>query len=191
MKRSLGFIIIGATVLATNASAVLINFDDGQPNLTPIGSFYSGVGVTFTNAQWKTSSGLLGTSGSQSINSISDASKTQQSNPIVATFAFEVSSVTLRGIDVGNAGFRLKAFDGSDVLIDNQVAFGTTGGFNQFFDLTVAGAIRRIEFSQDQSTSDTSFYDNLSFTPAPVPEPMTMAALTMGCLALLRRKKSR
>lgn len=191
MYKPLGLILAGIGGLVANASAVLINFDDGQPNNAAIGSFYSGLGVTFTDAKWRFADGIPGASGEQGCSSISSTGFPQQANPIRASFSFLVSSVTLRGIDVGIRGFRLKAFDTSNVLIDNQVVFGTGDGVDQFYDLTVTGLISRIEWSQDNADpiGEGMFVDNLQFTPAPVPEPGTMAILALGATVFLKRKR--
>jgi len=192
MKKYIASILVGAALtLACTASATLITFDDGQPNNSAIGGFYSGLGVTFTDAMWTDNFGLAGTSGTQAVASISSIFQPQQANPIGASFSTLVSSVTLRGIDVGEQGFRLKAFDASNTLVDNQVVLGTGAGVGAFFDLTVNGSIARIEFSQDNpgTGGDGMIFENLAFTP--VPEPASMAALGLGAVALLRRRRQK
>jgi len=189
MKLNSIVLAFGVLAFAGNASAVLINFDDGQPNGNAVGSFYSG--VTFTDTMWTDNFGLAGTSGTQGIASISSGFQPQQGSPMGASFSSLVSSVTLRGIDVGEQGFRLKAFDASNTLIDNQVVFGTGLGVGEFFDLTVNGSIARIEFSQDNpgTGSEGLLFEDLSYNP--VPEPASMAALGLGAAALLRRRRQK
>lgn len=64
---------IVAALSATSQAQVLINFDDGQANGNSIGTFYSSLGVTFTNAKWRNSVGAPGTSGTQSCSSLAMA----------------------------------------------------------------------------------------------------------------------
>jgi len=190
MRKSLIFGSIGMIILTSNASATLITFDDGQPNETAIGSFYSGQGVTFTDAKWTDNFGLPGTTGAQAVASISGGYNPPQDQPIGAMFASTMSSVTLRGIDVGANGFRLKGFDASNTLVDNEVVFGTGDGTGEFFDLTVQGQIKRVEFSADNLlAADGLIFDNLSYTAAPVPEPATLAALGSGLVVLLKKRR--
>ena len=191
MTRTIKSFIFGTSflALASASQAVLITFDDAQTNGNAIGSFYSGLGVTFTDAQWTDNFSLTGASGAQGVSSISQGFNPSATNPITATFSGTTSFVTLRGIDVGTQGFRLKAYNSSNTLIDNQVVFGTGNGVGQFFDLTVNGSIAKIEFMQDNAGtgSDGVFFENMQF--GAVPEPSSMIVLALGGLALLRRRK--
>lgn len=193
MNRFVLCIGVGVIGLYSSASATLINFDDGQANGSAIDSYYSGSGVTFVDAAWSNNFGVPGSSGSQGLASFSHGFFVPDTNPIGISFSTIASSVTLRGLDVGTQGFRMRAFDSANNLVDNQVVFGTGSGSGQFYDLTVNGQISRVEVFQDNlgTGSDLVLFDNLSFTSAPVPEPATVASMAIGIGAFLRRRKKR
>ena len=181
MIRKLVLGVLVASLAASPARAVLINFDD-----VPIGSIltdqYAALGVTFINAKTTDNFGVAGSSGPAGVFSLLDI-LSQPASPIQAVFNVPVSTVTLRGLDVGAAGFQLRAYDSpvGGNIIAFQLAVGTDLGTNQFFDLTVSpsGGIRRVEFSQNSvSMDDGALWDNLSFElAAAVPGPIVGAGL--------------
>src|SRR4051812_2367220 len=77
----------------SGAPAAFIDFDNGTQGAT-IGSFYSALGVTFSNAQFdgfvSTGEGAVGAGGLKMI-SISDTYSPKKGNPIVAIFSGAVS----------------------------------------------------------------------------------------------------
>jgi hypothetical protein len=182
MIRKLVLGVLVACLAASPARAVLINFDD-----VPIGSIltdqYSALGVTFINAKTIDNFGETGSSGPAGVFSLLDGFFPQPASPIQAVFNAPVSTVTLRGLSVGAAGFQLIAYDspvGGNILAF-QAAVGTDLGTNQFFDLTLSpsGGIRRVQFSQNSvSLPDGTLWDNLSFElEAAVPGPVVGAGL--------------
>lgn len=188
MKKT--FIFVSLICFHSGALAQTINFDDGQPNGTPINGFYAAQGVTFTGAKWNKSFNLPGSSGSQCVTSIVYSYFPMPETAIRADFSTIVDFVTLRGVQVGVNGFLLRAYDSSSALIDTRTVYGTGIGIDQFADLTVTGAIQHISFSEvalnDQNAA--ILFDNMQFRAAPVPEPASVFAF-MGALALLKRKR--
>lgn len=194
-KQTLAALAIALTTLTTQAAPVTIDFDELASGVA-IGATYAGLGVTFSNARTFNFSGLAGASNPMAIGSISSGVQPQPSDPISATFAFGVSTVSLRGLDIGQNGFVLTAYDalvGGSVL-DTEQVFGPEVGVGSFFDLTVLGSgIRRVEFSQVRNiTGDGAVFDNFSFDRGnTVPEPGSMALAALALLALggSRRRK--
>lgn len=187
-------LLLSMALAATMGQAVTINFDDGQPNDTAIGGYYAGLGVTFSNANWGSNFGLAGSSGSQWVYHSTDYYQPQQSNPITAVFAVGQSTVTLRGVDVGFNGYRIRAFDATSggSQVDTDVVFGTTDwGVGEYYDLTVTGPgnIRRIEFSQDTNVGggDGMGFDDLVYDA--VPEPGTFAVFGAALLMLAKKRR--
>lgn len=174
------------------ASATLIDFDDFEGSTTtfPIASRYASLGVTFSNARFANVANFTGASGNYGVAAIiSPTEEPPPTRPIIATFATPVTTASLRGLDVGQRGFRLNAYDAGHNLVDTQVVFGTGDGVGEFYDLTVHGSlISQVEFSLDHldSSFDGILFDNLSFTP--VPEPASIVALGLGALAVIRRR---
>src|SRR5690348_6646437 len=107
---SLGIFIL-VCVATVRADPIVIDFESGTPG-TPIGSFYSGLGVTFANAQF------VNTSNFPSSNvSFTALNGPGPSNPIIINFATLQSEVTLTAVDLSGQGFLLQAFDASGVFI--------------------------------------------------------------------------
>lgn len=182
MFRSLmkvaAFVALGTSVAA---SAVTIDFDGGT-NGSAVGGFYSGLGVTFANAEFTDNFGLAGTSGSLGVRA-PGTFVFGPGNAVTGSFSGTASSVTVRGIDVGDAGIRLSAFDAANMLLGSTTAFGSGIGVGEFFDVTVSFAgIKSFAFSQDNPCcGDGVLFDNFAFTAGPgVPEPGTWALLITG-----------
>ena len=170
----------------------LIDFDD--PTLSSgdiVGSTFSGLGVTFTDAEIFAAN-RLGQSMPNVINHDTLNFQIDPSDPIEATFAFDVSFVGVRGLDAGIAGVLLRAYDSvvGGTLIGSDQAVGSGLGVNQFFDLQVSGAnIRRVEMSQvADNSSDGIAFDDFTFTQGqitsiPIPATIGLLAFSLACLA--------
>lgn len=111
-------------------------------------------------------------------------------DPETISFAFDVDSVSIfaSGGDV-STGFLMEAFDASNNLIASDENENPAGDWVQ---LTVAAAgIRSVRLTE-VGGNDGFVYDNLSFAPAAVPEPGTLALLGaagVGAMATLRRRR--
>ncbi len=180
---------------AIPAHAVTIDFDDGT-NATAVGAVYAAQGVTFANAEFTNNFGLAGSSGALGI-IVPGAYAWDQANAITGTFSGTASAVSIRGLDVGEAGLRLEAFDASAVLIGNFEIFGTGAGVGEFFDLTVtASGIKSFRIYQPafNGGADGVILDNFAFTSGTVPEPASWAMLIAGFgltgAAMRRRRKT-
>ncbi len=106
-------------------------------------------------------------------------------NAIVGTFSSLVSSVSIRGIDVGEAGVRIDAFDAGDNLLGFDTFFGPGIGVGTFADISVTanGITRFALYQPNQCCGDGVLFDNLSFdsaVTAAVPEPGTWAMMLLG-----------
>lgn len=173
----------------SHSNAFTIDFDDGT-DLDPVGSFYSGLGVEFSNATWATNFGISGSSGPLGIRSENSSQentfKWLSDTPVVATFSQAVSEFSILGLDVGQNGLRVDAYDSlvGGNLIDFDEKFGTGVGGGQVFTLeaegTDAAPIRRVEIYQLNNTLDDRIVlDNFTFEFATVdiPEPGTVFGL--------------
>jgi len=193
--------ILFATTVACHA--VTINFDDGTSG-SPVGSFYSGLGATFSNASWASNFGLAGSSGPLGIiatdngGTSSNAFQWTGGTPVVALFSSAATSAGVRGVDVGENGLRIDAFDATvgGNLVDTMTVFGTGAGVGQFFDLSVtAGSILRVEMYQVLNLGgDGIVLDDFSFNGSaatPIPATLPLFATGLGALGLLgwRRKR--
>ncbi|MBI5706976.1 MAG: PEP-CTERM sorting domain-containing protein [Armatimonadetes bacterium] len=186
-------VLSGLLCLGATSQATFLNFDDGQPNGNAVGGYYAGSGVTFSDAAWTDNFGLAGSSGAQGIASISSGFTPGPSSPIVATFSGATSFVMLRGIDVGQAGYKITAWDATTGgnLVDSDAAFGTGLGIGEYYDLWVTGSILRVEFYQvtPGSGGDGMLWDGMEF--GPVPEPGSILALGLGVAAFARRRSAK
>jgi hypothetical protein len=190
-----------AACLFASASAAqattTINFDTGT-NGAAVGSFYSAQGITFSNARFASNFSLVGSTPPLGIASLSASFQYVfgLGDAIVATFTGLASKVTIRGIDVGNAGVRIDAFDASNTQIATASDFGLGLGVGTFKDITVTAAgIKSFKLYQPLVNGDDGvIFDNLSFdTVAAVPEPTTWAMLILGMGIVggtMRRRRS-
>lgn len=173
---------------AAVAVPVTIDFDDLGSGVT-VGSHYASSGVTFVDAVTNSYGTLPGGSAPTGISHATSGYRPQPSNPIEAIFSAVVSTVSLSGLDVGQNGFVMNAYDAisGGSLVDTATIFGSSSaGVGEFFTLTLTGGIRRIEFSQVQNVyGDGVVFDNLVFdTAVSVPEPATWLMLMLGLLGV-------
>lgn len=168
---------------APAAQAVLIDFNDGVAG-DIIDSLYTDQGVIFSNAERVTNFGLSGSTGPYGISAIG-AYQWFSDNPVIAYFSSDITDVSIIGVDVGENGLQLTAYD-SEVggnLRDLAQVFGTDLGNNQFFTLSVsAHLIKRVEIYQIQHVSiDGIVVEDLKFfNRASVPLPATAWLILIG-----------
>jgi hypothetical protein len=172
--------------LAGTAQATLIDFEDGTSG-NPVGSFYAGLGVEFSNAEWQNQT-LPGMSGVMGIRAIGTY-QWQQNNALVITFPGGVGNVRILGADVGGNGLRMDAFDAEvgGSLLDYDEVYGSDAGVDEFFTVETEGQlIYRVELYQVLNTfGDGIVLDDLEFNfKAPTPVP-TLSAFSLALLALM------
>src|SRR5688500_16262 len=120
---SIGLLILLFGVKA-QADPIIIDFESGTAG-TAIGSFYAGLGVTFSNAQFV---GAVGFPPPSNL-SFTAISGPGPFNPIIINFATLQSEVTLTAIDLNQQGFLLRAFGaGGDFLGQAGFASGAPVG---------------------------------------------------------------
>ena len=193
MKRAMLFAAASMIAAApATAATTFIDFDGGSDG-SAVGSFYSGLGVTFSNAQFTNNFGLNGTSGSLGVRAPGTFTF-GPGNAVVGTFASAMNSVSIRGIDIGQAGMRLSVFDAANTLLGSSTAFGPNIGVGFFYDVTASFAgIRSFAISQDNPCcGDGALFENLSFS-SNVPEPSSWAMLIAGfglTGAVMRRRRT-
>jgi uncharacterized protein (TIGR03382 family) len=192
-----------AVVFATTASAAhadTLSFDDGIDGEL-VGSFYSGLGVTFSNAEWTENFGLPGSSGTLGIRA-PGTFEWQSDNAVVAVFGASVGAVRITGIDVGQNGLRMDAYDATvgGTLVDLDAVFGLSDGAGQFYDIAVsASLIRRVEIYQINPSlgdnKDGILLENLLFhanaTAVPIPPAMALFATGLAGLGWLARRRKK
>ena len=177
--------------LAGNAQATLIDFEDGT-TVTPIGSFYAGLGVEFSNAEWINIQ-LDGMSGVMGVRA-PGTFQFFQDNAVEIVFPAGVGNVSMLGADVGANGLRMDAYNaavGGD-LIDFDEAYGTGDGVGQYFTVqTVSEPIYRVELYQiaNNVSGEGIVLDDLQFDislePAtPVPALSNWSLMLMALLML-------
>lgn len=140
MKKVFGLVAAAFFATTVTCQATTINFDDGTA-LSSVGSFYSGLGVTFSNATWDSNFGAAGSSGTLGIRATSNGGVDSNlfiwtsATPVIALFSSPVSSVGVRGLDVGDNGLRIDAYDAAvgGNLVGTMTVFGTGLGRGQFF----------------------------------------------------------
>lgn len=182
-----GIALLGGTAGATT---VEINFDDLDTSTDPVLVInqYAALGVTFQNAEAvdPATNSYPYFDGQSIPNVVADPESSgfiDPSDPIIASFAMDVYSVSVMGLDVGEAGFLLQAFDAMHNLLGSQHVIGNGLGVGAYYTLTIdATGIRSVEFSQYYSSSnDGMVFDNFQYSyNAPVPEPTLSLLLGAG-----------
>lgn len=194
MKTPLLALLASLVALPLQTYAALLNFDDGVAGEL-IGNQYAAQGISFGNAERVTNFGLAGSSGPYGISAVNAGTyQWFADNPVQAYFSSAVNTVSLIGVDVGENGLRLEAYD-ADVgghLLDFAEVFGTGLGNNQFFTLAVGAAgIKRVAFYQVRNLSiDGIVVDDLRFSAVPLPTSGLILAAGLGGWHLLRRRRS-
>lgn len=170
-----------AVGLSTSAMAdTVINFDDvGASGL--IGGFYHSFGVDFSNAEFAANFSLSGTSPPTGVRA-PGTYVFGLNNAVAGVFTGTASSVSIRGIDVGEAGIRLEAYDASNVLLGFDQFIGVGIGVGTFADLVVnAAGIKSFKFAQaGPCCGDGVVFDDLSFSSGGVPEPAAWGLMILG-----------
>lgn len=190
------FITIGSLAGGAKGASTLIDFSDGTPGIA-IGSFYSSLGVTFSNGEWidgslsamtphPNSSGMM-------FAGIGANLQPKVGNPIILTFSDPVTMISIIANSVNANGARMDLYD-SEVggsLVDFDQVVGPSGSLNSNFILTYSGSgIRRAELYQPFSVeSEGIFFDNLQFEP--IPEPSSALLFAAGTLVLIHRRRKK
>lgn len=179
---------------AGRAGAAFIDFDDGTAG-QPVFSTYSGLGVFFFDATFTSSLGLPGSSGSLAIRDSTDRFQPTPISPIIARFNAPQAFVGVVGVDVGENGIRLDAFDAEygGRRIASDTAFGIELGVGQSFALRVqAAGIRRVEMYQPILIGpDGLVLDDFQFGTVSVPEPPGAVLVAIGVLGLMAGRRVR
>lgn len=190
IRKTLASLTILFACATASADPVTINFDNISSGII-VGDIYSSLGVTFSNAITYAYGNLPGGTAPNAISA--PGYSPQPDNPISAIFSSAVSSVRLTGVDIGENGFMLTAYDAAinGNIIDTKNVFGIAYGVGQFYDLQVTGAnIFRVDFSQVQDViGDGAVFDNLVFERGQVPEPSSIALLGLGLLGFAAARR--
>ena len=113
------------------AKASTITFDDGTVGGT-IGTFYTSLGITFSNASWAFPPPGFQIGGSTGLlledltdNGFNPPYSPTSTTPIVGIFSSPQDFVSILGVDVGTAGMELDAYDAGGNLLASPQFFGT------------------------------------------------------------------
>ena len=184
----LKFLCVFAIGSASAQASTSIDFNDGT-NGSAIDGFYSGLGATFSNAEWNNLiTGYTPTdpTGLRLVAVGPDLSP-KSGNPIIITFDQPATFASIVADNVNANGVRMDAYDATvgGSLVNFQQEVGASGVISSDanFVLSVTGAsILRIELYQPFTVeSEGVLFDNFTFTP--IPEPGSFALL-LGVVSL-------
>lgn len=193
MRLTLALLLACAAV---SPAATLIEFNDGTGDGAAVGSFYSGLGVTFSNGEWASFDiGYVPHPDSTGLRIVGDGANflPKVGTPISFTFSGPQNVVSVIANSVNANGARMDLYDaevgGSLISFDEVV--GASGALNSNFVLTASGSgIRRVELYQPFSVeTEGVLFDNLEFSA--IPEPSQGVLIGVAALAaVLRRRRS-
>jgi hypothetical protein len=178
------------------ARAGTITFDDGTVG-NAIDSFYSNLGITFSNASWRPSQLSLQIGGADGLlledvtdNGFHPPFTPTATTPIVGSFFTPQDFVSILGVDIGSAGVELDAYDalvGGNLVASTQF-FGSDAGVGTFQTLSVSapGILRFELFQPTPALGDGLAFDNLTFDVGI--EPGTWILIASGLVAIIGLK---
>jgi len=194
---------------ASTAQAVFINFENDSagvpfaaPNVffftTPLTTFYTPLGVTFSGPATDSGGALLEDTAVFGISALSGKNFVgfnrtavynptgTASDPETLTFSIPVTDVSIWASGGGNsATFVMNAFDASNALVGSNTINPAASTYGQ---LVVSYALGISYVTLTESNGDGSFvYDDLGFTQ--VPEPASAALAAISILVGVRRRR--
>ena len=198
-------VVIISTILVSRADAsIILNFNDGS-NGAYVGNFYSASGVTFSaNTQWSIfispGEAASGVSGLKIADIAGTNYRPRSNTPLVATFSTPISDFSIRGVNVGGNGARIEAYDaavgGNLIGFDENFGIGLGDTNHPLLSVTAepSTSIRRVHMFQPlDALNEGVLFDNMSFTPIVVPEPMMpiLIAISLASAFGIWRGRSR
>jgi hypothetical protein len=198
MNKTAALVLL-LSACSAKAAPITIDFNDGT-NGAQIGSFYSLLGVTFSNARWddfvSNDEGDVGAGGLKLVGNAEGPTniyEVKAANPIVAVFSAGISDFSIYGLNVGFTGARIDLYDAvsGGNLIDSDEAYGiSTGSFNHPLLTSSATPIYRVELYQPSASfGEGMLWENMSFTAiVPIPAAVWLFSSAFAALAYARRR---
>jgi formylglycine-generating enzyme len=191
-RQNMSRVALAISVLAFGSAltsigrAEFIDFETGTPD-EHVGGYYADLGVQFnSHTIWVDHHGHPGGTGQLGIGCDNPEwpGYIYGAYAIVITFTSPLGSVGITGLDVGDAGARIEAYDaveGGNLVASDEV-YGTGTGYGEFFRLSVfAPQISRLVCYQPLPVSyDGMWFDNLAFPVQVLPGDMNCDGLQNG-----------
>ncbi len=192
MTKFASTVAIAAALIAAAAPAVATTIDfEGVSG--DVGEAYAAQGVHFANTIAGVFGAYPGSSGITQVYSGNGGTAPGPATAMVASFDFDVTNVSITGIDIGQAGMQLSSYDVGGSLLSTQTFYGTGIGVGTFHTLTLTDTgIRSVQFSQaNPCCGDGAIFDTLTFDADEVPEPAMLGLFGLGAigLGLSRRRR--
>lgn len=193
---AIGAFFIGLSTGGANAAVTSIDFNDGTASGADIGSFYSSLGVNFTNGEWSDlNTGYTPHPDSTGLRFVGDGGNYQpkSATPVSFTFTSTMFSVSVIANNVNANGARIELYDaltGGNLVGSDQVV-GPSGSTNSNSVLNASGnGVLRVELFQPFDVeSEGVLFDNLEFSP--VPEPSSALLLVLSSCGMAFRRSRR